>query len=58
LHVAMSVAMILMAWRVGTNLPTFGPIILFLLAGIWFLRAASRVSSATRDRVTNYYCYR
>jgi Domain of unknown function (DUF5134) len=32
LHLTMSVAMILMAWRVGMNLPTVGPMIFFLLA--------------------------
>jgi len=55
LHLTMLAAMILMAWRIGMEIPTFGPIIFFLLAGIWFLRVAGRVSSATRDRVTNYY---
>ena len=55
LHLTMLAAMILMAWRIGMRIPTFGPIILFLLAGIWFLRVAGRVSAATRDRVTNYY---
>ena len=55
LHVTMLAAMILMAWRIGMEIPTFGPIIFFLLAAIWFLRVAGQVSSATRDRVTNYY---
>jgi len=51
----MSAAMILMAWRVGMNLPTIGPMIFFLLAVVWFVYVAGRVSSATRDRLTNYY---
>jgi hypothetical protein len=55
LHLTMSAAMIVMAWRVGVNLPTVGPMIFFLLAGVWFVRVAGRVSSATRDRLTNYY---
>lgn len=54
LHLTMSAAMILMAWRVGMNL-TVGPMIFFLLAGVWFVRVAGRVSSATRDRLTNCY---
>jgi Ca2+/Na+ antiporter len=55
LHLTMSAAMIVMAWRVGMNIPTVGPMIFFLLAGVWFVRVAGRVSSATRDRLTNYY---
>ncbi len=55
LHLTMSAAMILMAWHVGLDLPTVGPMIFFLLAGIWFVCAAGRVSFATRDRLTNYY---
>ena len=55
LHLTMSAAMILMAWRVGLNLPTVGPMIFFLLAGAWFVRVAGRVSSATGQRVTNCY---
>lgn len=54
LHLAMSAAMILMAWGVGMNLPTVGTMIFFLLAGLWFARAASR-STATADRLTNGY---
>jgi hypothetical protein len=52
LHLTMSAAMILMVWRVGMNLPAVGPMIFFLLAGVWFVRVAGRVS---RDRLTNYY---
>ncbi len=55
LHLVMSVAMVLMAWDVGMNLPTLGTIIFFLLAGLWFARAASQVSTATSDRLTNGY---
>jgi Ca2+/Na+ antiporter len=55
LHLTMSAAMILMAWRVGMDLPTVGPMIFFLLAGVWFVRVAGRVASATRDRLTNCY---
>jgi hypothetical protein len=55
LHLTMSAAMILMAWRVGMDLPTVGPMIFFLLAGVWFVRVAGRVPSATGYRLTNYY---
>ncbi len=52
LHVAMSVAMILMAWRAGIDFPTFGPIAFFVLAGVWFIYLAGR---AARDGMINYY---
>jgi hypothetical protein len=56
LHLTMSAAMILMAWRVGMHLlPTVGPVIFFLLAGAWFMRVAGRVSWASSHRLTNYY---
>ena len=52
LHLTMLAAMILMAWRIGMDLPTVGPMVFFVLAGVWFVCAAGRVS---RDRMTNYY---
>ena len=55
LHLAMSAAMILRAWGVGMSLPAAGPVIFFLLAGVWFARAAGRMSTAPRDRLTNGY---
>lgn len=55
LHLAMSAAMIVMAWGVGMNLSPAGPIIFFLLAGVWFARAAARMSTATGERLTNGY---
>lgn len=55
LHLTMSAAMILMAWRIGMELPTLGPMIFFFSAGAWFVRLARRVSCVTRDRLTNYY---
>lgn len=55
LHLAMSAAMILMAWGVGMNLPTVGPMIFFLLAGVWFARATARMSTPTSDRLANGY---
>lgn len=55
LHLAMSAAMILMAWGVGMTLPPLGPIIFFLLAGVWFARAAGQISMTTGERLTNGY---
>jgi hypothetical protein len=52
LHVAMSVAMIAMAWRAAIDIPTFGPIAFFVLAGAWFVCLAARVAG---DRATHYY---
>jgi Domain of unknown function (DUF5134) len=55
LHLVMSAAMLVMAWPVGTGLPTLGPIIFFLAATIWFLLVAARVFSSTAGRLTNGY---
>lgn len=55
LHLAMSLAMIVMAWPVGMGLPTGGPIVVFLLAALWFVGVAGRVCASTRDRLTNGY---
>ncbi|BBY40208.1 hypothetical protein MMAN_43420 [Mycobacterium mantenii] len=56
LHLAMSVAMVSMVWRVGLGLPTIGPMLFFLLAGVWFVGAAVWSSSASRQRLkTSYY---
>lgn len=55
LHLAMSVAMILMAWGVAMNLPTSGFVIFFLLAGAWFAGLAGQRSSPGGDRLTNGY---
>jgi hypothetical protein len=55
LHLTMWIAMILMAWHVGMDLPTVGPMIFFLLAGVWFVRVAGRPSCAPRVRVTSCY---
>ncbi|MEB3980383.1 DUF5134 domain-containing protein [Mycobacterium sp. 663a-19] len=55
LHLVMSAAMISMAWGIGMSLPTPGPMIFFLLAGVWFAGAAGRMSTPTGDRLTNGY---
>ncbi|HTX98210.1 MAG TPA: DUF5134 domain-containing protein [Mycobacterium sp.] len=41
-----------MAWRVGTDLPTFGPMIFFLAAAAWFLWVAGR---GLADPMANHY---
>ncbi len=55
LHLAMSAAMILMAWGVGMSLPTFAPIVFFVLAGSWFAYAAGRMGTGLDDRLTKGY---
>lgn len=40
LHLVMAVAMAVMAWPWGAQLPTAGPAAFFLLAGIWFATLA------------------
>lgn len=55
LHLAMSVAMIVMVWDVGMHLPTGAAMIFFVLAALWFARAAARVSTATSERFINGY---
>ncbi len=55
LHLAMSAAMILMAWGVEMKLPAAGPMLFFLAAGVWFAGAAGRMSTATGERLTNGY---
>lgn len=55
LHLVMSAAMILMAWRPGTSPVATGAIIGFLLAGAWFVRMAGRASWADGGRLTSYY---
>lgn len=55
LHLTMSVAMVLMVWRVGLDLPAVGPTLFFLLAGLWFVGVAVRASPASRQRLK--LCY-
>lgn len=55
LHLAMSAAMILMAWGVGMTLPTIAATTCFLLGGAWFVGIAGRAPLAVDGRVTNYY---
>jgi hypothetical protein len=55
LHVTMSVAMIVMAWSAGTQLPTTAPMVFFLLAAIWFVAVAVTGASCIRQRLTSGY---
>ncbi|OBH42249.1 DUF5134 domain-containing protein [Mycobacterium mantenii] len=55
LHLAMSVAMVSMVWRVGMSLPAIGPMLFFLLAGVWFVGVAVWSSSASRQRLKTWY---
>lgn len=55
LHLVMSVAMIVMAWHAGMALPTVGPMVFFLLAAVWFVFVACRLSSGIPERATNGY---
>ncbi len=55
LHLTMSVAMVLMVWRVGLDLPAVGPTLFFLLAGIWFVGVAAWASSASPQRLKTCY---
>ena len=41
MHLTMSAAMMLIAGRVGMDLSPIGPVIFFVLAGVWFLFAVA-----------------
>lgn len=53
IHLVMSAAMIAMAWTV--DLPAGGPTAFFLLAGVWFVYTAARISSTSRERLKTCY---
>ncbi|OBI39791.1 DUF5134 domain-containing protein [Mycobacterium colombiense] len=55
LHLTMSVAMVLMVWRVGLDLPALGPMLFFLLAAVWFVGVAVRASAQSRQRLKTCY---
>lgn len=46
LHLAMAVAMVVMAWPRGAELPTLGPMLFFLAAAIWFLTGMMRIATS------------
>ncbi|WIX79260.1 DUF5134 domain-containing protein [Amycolatopsis carbonis] len=49
LHALMALAMALMAWPRGADLPTTGPLVLFLLAAVWFTAVAARTAEHRRS---------
>jgi hypothetical protein len=55
LHLVMSVAMIVMAWSAGTQLPTNEPVVFFGIAAIWFVAVAVTDAPGVRPRLTNAY---
>ena len=54
LHLAMAIAMMVMAWPRGAELPTLGPMYFFLAAAVWFLAGLLR-SGTTQGRVVDGY---
>ncbi|MUL83490.1 MULTISPECIES: DUF5134 domain-containing protein [unclassified Mycolicibacterium] len=54
LHLAMAVAMLVMAWPRGAELPTLGPMFFFLAAAVWFVAGLVR-SGTSESRVVNGY---
>lgn len=54
LHLVMAVAMGVMAWPRGAELPTTGPMVFFLLAAVWFAVIAATPIGA-RHRVADGY---
>jgi hypothetical protein len=55
LHFVMSVAMIVMAWSAGTQLPTHELMVFFGLAAIWFIGLAVADASGVRARLVDSY---
>lgn len=52
----MCAAMVAMAWPVGMELPTLGPMVFFLAAAVWFVLVAAHVFFGNADRLlTNGY---
>ena len=55
LHLVTSVAMIVMVWSRGVDLPTAEPLTFFLLAAIWFVGMVVTNPSGIRERLKNGY---
>lgn len=55
LHLLMAVAMAVMAWPRGAALPTTGPMVVFLIATLWFVSVAVLVVTTTAGRLVNGY---
>ncbi|CDO32944.1 DUF5134 domain-containing protein [Mycolicibacterium porcinum] len=54
LHLTMAVAMVVMAWPRGAQLPTVGPMFFFLAAAVWFVVGVLRAAE-TRSRLVDGY---
>ncbi|HET7741629.1 MAG TPA: DUF5134 domain-containing protein [Mycobacterium sp.] len=54
-HLAMSVAMAVMAWPRGAALPTTAPMVFFLAGAGWFLAVTLVVAATTTARLVNGY---
>ncbi|MBU9765855.1 DUF5134 domain-containing protein [Mycobacterium sp. TNTM28] len=54
LHLAMAVAMLVMAWPRGAELPSAGPMYFFVAAAVWFLAAAVRPGNPARRLIGGY----
>jgi len=54
LHFVMSIAMAVMVWPWGAQLPTTGPGVFFLLASVWFVVATTFVSERTVAKRAEY----
>jgi hypothetical protein len=55
LHAIMAVAMAVMAWPWGADLPTVGPMVFFLIATVWFVAIAPSGAAAGHRIVTVYH---
>jgi Domain of unknown function (DUF5134) len=55
LHMAMAVAMLVMAWPGGAALPTLGPMFFFLAAAMWFLAGLLRSGTSENRLVDGYH---
>ncbi|MFN8032061.1 MAG: DUF5134 domain-containing protein [Mycobacterium sp.] len=55
LHAIMAVAMAVMAWPRGADLPTTGPMVFFLLAAVWFVAVALTRQAAGHRIATAYH---
>lgn len=54
LHVVMAVAMAVMAWPRGAELPTIAPMVFFLLAAVWFA-VITALPAGAGHRLANVY---
>lgn len=54
LHLAMAIAMVVMAWPRGAELPTQGPMFFFVAAAVWFVAGLVR-SGTKHDHLVDGY---